>query len=244
MKTLRSQRVLSVLLALSGVGLSGIVSAATFDTIEALNQEQFIEFSEDLGAASHYRSVAPPEALGILGFDIGVAITSTDVSGEVYDLASGGDFSGSDLIVPKVQVLKGLPFGLNVGASLGVVPDSDATILGGELRFAIIDGGVLTPSVGVRATHSQVLGLDTLDFHTSAIELSISKGFLMLTPYAGVGYMQSKSTPRSIGGLGNETIEENKFFLGATINLGIALTFELDRTGDVRTYSAKAGIRF
>ncbi|MFK8083550.1 MAG: hypothetical protein AB8B97_24985 [Granulosicoccus sp.] len=249
MKTSRVQRVLYKLTVLSALGLSAlgipvVVSASSLDTIEALNQQQFVEFSEELGAATQYRGVSPPESMGLLGFDIGLSVSSTDISGEIFDIASDGSFDGSDLIVPRVHVQKGLPFGLDIGAMASAVPDTDITLIGAELRYAIIDGGILTPSVGIRATHSRLLGIDALDLNNSAIELGISKGFLMLTPYAGAGFVQSTSTPNNIDGLREETIEEEKLFVGVTLNFGIALTLEADRTGDIRTYSAKGGIRF
>ncbi|MFK7858897.1 MAG: hypothetical protein AB8B64_08755 [Granulosicoccus sp.] len=249
MKILRPHRVFYKFLVMSGLGLSvlglpSVSSAGALDTIEALDQTQFLEFSTDLGVATQYRGISPSEPLGLLGFDIGLSVSSTDIGGEVFDIASNGNFDGSDLIVPRVHVHKGLPFGLDIGAMASAVPDTDITLIGAELRYAIVDGGILTPSIGIRATHSQLLGIDELDLRNSAIELGISKGFLMLTPYAGIGFVQSTATPNNIDSLSEVTIEEEKLFVGATLNLGIAVTLEADRTGDIRTYSVKAGIRF
>lgn len=239
---MKTSRVLLVLCLTSG--LSGVASAASLETIGALNQAQFADFSKDLGAATHYKSVSPPESMGTLGFDIGLEVSSTDINGDLFDLASDGSFDGSDLLIPKVHVHKGLPFGLDIGASLGAIPDSDATIIGGELRYAIIDGGVVTPSIALRASYSQLQGLDDIDVENKALELGISKGVLFFTPYAGIGVVQSKVTPRNIEGLSAEKSDQDKIFVGVTANFGVALTLEADRTGDIRTYSAKAGIRF
>lgn len=225
-------------------GISGVTSASSLETIGNLSQDQFAEFSKELGAATHYKSVSPPESMGTLGFDVGLELSSTDVSGDVFDLASDGSFEGSDLVVPKLHVHKGLPFGLDIGASLGAIPDTDATIIGGELRYAIINGGVVTPSIAIRASYSQIQGLDDIDVQNSAIELGISKGVLFFTPYAGIGIVQSKVTPNNIDGLSTEKIDQDKMFVGITANFGVAVTLEADLTGDVRTYSAKAGIRF
>jgi len=239
MKALKAKIALYVTL-----GLSSVASASSLDTIGSLGQAQFLDLATELGAATHYRSVSPPEALGLLGLDVGLGVSGTDISGDLFDLASAGDFDGSDLIAARIHVQKGLPFGLNAGASIAAIPDTDATIIGGELRFTVVDGGVVTPSVGIRASYSQLLGVDDLDLSNSAVELGISKGFLMLTPYAGVGYVRSVADPQNIDELTSETIEENKYFLGVTLNFGVALTLEADRTGDIRTYSAKTGFRF
>ena len=223
---------------------SDTASADSLDTIDSLSQEQFVTFSENLSAATHYRSVAPPESLGIIGFDVGLSVSGTDIDGSLFDLASDGDFSGSDLIVPRLHVQKGLPFGIDIGASLSAVPDTDITIFGGELRYAIVRGGIVTPAVGIRATYSQIQGHDDLDLNSAGLELGISKGFLFITPYAGVGIVRSSSDPQNIDGLRSETYEQGKVLFGATLNFGFALTLEADWTDDIRTYSAKAGIRF
>lgn len=222
----------------------GPVLSQSFSTIDRLNQSQFLEFAENLGAATHYKAISPSEPLGIIGFDIGLEVSSTDIRGDLFDLASGGDFSGSELLIPRVHVHKGLPFGLDLGASLGAIPDTDIRVLGAEIRYTIVDGGIATPALGLRASYSQVQGLDQLEHNDAGIELGISKGFLFATPYAGVGIIRSTSDPQNIDGLSSESFDSRKLFVGITLNVGFALTLEADRTGDIRTYSAKAGVRF
>jgi len=64
-----------------------------------------------------------------------------------------------------------------------------------EIRKAIFSGGVATPAVGVRISYSKLSGLDKLEVENKGIDLSISKGFAVLTPYAGIGRTFSKVTP-------------------------------------------------
>ena len=223
---------------------SGIVLANSLQTIDRLNQAQFEDFSENLSAATQYTSLAPPEALGPLGFDVGLAVSVTDIQGSLFDLASDDDFSGGSLIIPRIQVQKGFLFGLDIGASLGAIPDTDATLVGGEVRYSIVRGDVVTPTVSIRATHSEVLGLDDYSLRSSGIELGVSKGFLILTPYASVGIVHSKGDPDSIDGLSSETFNQTKVTIGAVVNIGVALTAEVANIDDFQTYSAKLGIRF
>jgi len=220
------------------------VRADVLNSVELLNQSQFNELAESLGAATHYKSIAPPETLGIIGFDIGVEVSSTDISGDLFDLASDGSFAGSELVIPRLHVHKGLPFGIDLGASMGAVQDSDGRVFGAEVRFAIVEGGAVTPALGLRVSHSQMHGLDDLDFNSTGIELAVSKGFLFVTPYAGVGFLRSSAQPNDIASLASKSVDQQKLVVGVTINFGFALTLEVDRTDDYRTYSAKAGIRF
>ncbi|MFK7854363.1 MAG: hypothetical protein AB8B79_09635 [Granulosicoccus sp.] len=231
-------------LILLGMGLPALASAESLGSIGALSQQQFIGFAENLSAATAYKSIAPAEALGSLGLDIGVELSSTEIDSTVFDQASDGSFGSSELLVPRLHAHKGLPFGLDIGASLSAVPDTDISIIGGELRYALIDGGVVTPALAVRASYSQLQGITDFDLNNSALELTVSKGFLVLTPYAGAGLVRSVADPHAIANLNKETFEQKKFYVGLAVSLGFALTLEIDRTGDYRTYSAKAGIRF
>lgn len=224
---------------------AGAAAAEAFDTLERLDQAAFVELSESLAAATHYKAVTPAEPLGLLGLDIGVEVSSTEIDRELFDLASDGDYAGGAVIVPRLHVHKGLPFGIDVGAFLGTVPDTDLSLAGGELRLALLEGGVATPAVALRASYSRVQGASELDLDNAALELTISKGVLMFTPYAGVGVVRSEATPLESTGLAAESFDQQKVFAGLNVNLvGFNVTAEADRTGEYTTFSAKLGIRF
>src|SRR6266508_3237542 len=82
------------LVFVSLLGVSLPVVAADINKINALGQTQFRQLSEDLGAALSYKPLTPTAPLGITGFDLGIAATSTNlqlVGGELrYAIVSGG----------------------------------------------------------------------------------------------------------------------------------------------------------
>ena len=117
-------------------------------------------------------------------------------------------------------------------------------MVGAELRYSLIDGGIVSPSLAVRASYSRMAGIDDLDLSNGALELTLSKGFVMFTPFAGVGIVQTRAEASGESNLNSETVDQNKLYVGLTINLGVALTLEADQTGDYTSYSAKAGLRF
>ena len=211
-------------------------------------QGDFRQLSEDLGAALSYKPVAPAEPLGLLGIDIGLEITVTDLQGSnVYERATGSSSNSDYLLVPKLHVHKGLPLRLNVDAFYSTVPDSNIELFGGAVGFALIEGGVTLPALTVRAAATKLSGVDGLDLDTQSIELTVSKGFALLTPYGGIGRVHVKSEPTGIAALGlrKESFDLDKVYAGLNINLGlINLAFEADQTGDAASYSAKFGFRF
>jgi hypothetical protein len=207
------------------------------------NQSQFHALSEDLGAALSYKPLTPTAPLGITGFDVGIAVTSTKLQNRAIFAQAGADVSNA--AVPSLRVHKGLPFGIDVGVMAGAVPGTNIKLYGGELRYAIVSGGVAMPAIGIRGSYTKLSGVDQLDFDTKGVDLSISKGFLMFTPYAGVGKVWVASTPNGNPALSKESLSLNKVLVGINMNFGLTnLAFEGDRTGKATSYGAKLGFRF
>jgi len=222
------------------------VWAANIDSIGALSQTEFKTFSEDLGSALSYKPVTPAEPLGILGFDVGLEVTETKLQNPaLWSTATSGAFTSNSVILPKLHMFVGLPLNIDVGAFYSEAPSTNIKVYGGELRYAIIEGGTATPAVAIRGSLTKMTGVDQLSFDTKGLDVSISKGFAMFTPYAGIGEVWSTSTPNGIPTLTKESFSQNKFFVGGNVNfLFMNFALEYDKTGSDQSYSAKLGFRF
>ena len=207
------------------------------------SQDNFKLLSEDLAAACSYKAVTPAANLGVTGFDIGIEATDTKLAHpELWQQVTGS--SNTNLIIPKVHIHKGLPAGLDVGAFYSSVPRSNIHLMGAEIRYALVKGDITTPAVGLRGTYTRLSNVDQLALHTTGLELTVSKGFAIVTPYAGAGVIHTMSNPH-VTGLTQETFNQGKYYLGANLNFGLAnVAFEGDRTGNTTSYSAKIGFRF
>lgn len=233
------------LLRLTAIALAASIAAPAvaddLDTVRNLSQAEFAKLSKDLTAFGSYKSVSPAEPLGVVGFDIGVEASATKMDNSDVWRKAGGD--SSTVYMPRIHVHKGLPFGIDIGASLTQVPGSDIKLIGAELKYAIVSGNVALPAVAIRAAATRLSGVDQLDMDTRSLELTVSKGFLNLTPYAGVGRVWGELTP-NVAGLRKEKPTANKVYAGLNFNLGIAnLAAEVDRTGGNQTASLKLGFR-
>ena len=175
---------LALSLALFG-GTQAMARDISFSS--ALSQGNFKELTKEAGAAISFKNTAPAEPLGITGFDAGIEISAADISGSSYWEAAFGNDAPSYVVLPKLRVRKGLPLGIDIGAMYSYVPDSNIKLYGFEVSKAILEGTAATPALGVRATYTRLAGVDDLDLQTIGVDASISKGFLFLTPYAGVG---------------------------------------------------------
>jgi hypothetical protein len=210
-----------------------------------LTQPEFRLLSEDMGAVLSFKPMIPAESMGITGFDVGVAVTGTKLENRaIWEKASNGSSVEATLPIATVRVHKGLPFDIDIGGSFAKVPSTNIQILGGELRWAILPGSTITPALAVRASVSELSGVDNLSLRTTGLDVSISKGFAFLTPYVGAGIVNVKSKPDAPG-LVSESFRQNKVFAGMNLNFGLVnLVLEGDKTGEATSYGVKLGLRF
>ncbi len=223
------------------------LAANNITTLTGVSQAQFRNLAEDLGSALSYKAVSPAAPLGITGFDMGIEVTQTHMakSSQLWSTITGGGGAVSDLYVPKLHIAKGLPFGIDIAAFYSKVPTTNISLYGAELKYAIVDGGLVTPSIAIRGAFTKLNGVSVLSLDTKSLDLSISKGFAMFTPYAGVGQVWTNATPNGVPTLTGESFSQNKVFLGANLNLLVTnLAVEYDKTGSAKSLSAKLGFRF
>ena len=135
--------------------------------------------------------------------------------------------------------------GFDLGAFYTSIPGTNISLWGAEVRYAILEGGVAQPALGLRGTYTKLSGVDQLDFNTTGLELLISKGMAIFTPYAGVGRVWTTSNPVGVSNVSKEEFTQGKYFVGGNFNFGLAnLALEADKTGDATSYGVKLGFRF
>lgn len=218
--------------------------AAEISTLNLLLQPAFKTLSEDLGSALSYKPVTPAEPLGVTGFDIGLVVTGTDMEKSSAAWAAATGDTISTLYIPKLHIAKGLPFNLDIAAFYSKVPSTNISMYGGELRYAILEGGTAMPAIAIRGALTKLSGVTQLALDTRSLDISISKGLAMFTPYAGLGKVWVVSTPTA-GILTEEKFTQNKVFAGGNLNFGlINMALEGDKTGSAKSYSLKLGFRF
>lgn len=207
-------------------------------------QSEFAELSRDLGLAVAYKPTGPAEPYGLLGFDIGIEVTFADIDDKASYWTKVSDVPGL-LPVPKIHAVKGLPFGIDIGAIYSKIPSSDISLLGAEIKWAFIEGNVVLPAVAIRGTYTKLDGIDGLDFNTRGVDLSVSKGFAMLTPYAGVGKVWIESDPTDAAlFLTKEDLSETKFFAGLRVSLALLKITAEAEFAEIPSYTLKLSAGF
>lgn len=214
-----------------------------FEIQPGATQEDFESVAEDVAALLAPKSITPAEPMGIAGFGIGVFASYLETErSSAWQNVIGEDVDEIGMVGVIAQ--KGLPLGIDVGARYAWVPDSDVEMLGAEIRYALLEGSVATPAIGLRASYAKLEGIDEVDFDSYGVDLSISKGFGPLTPYAGVGQVWSELKPDSEFGLDKEKIDDTRFFVGLRLSALIGLTPEYERIGDRDVFNLRFGFAF
>lgn len=237
-------RRLTAALGLSVLATTSYAESVHFAKLPSLSQSQFRLSSADVQPVLAKRPLAPAAPLGTSSFDVGYEVSATRLNHpQAYRLTTRG--SSDNLPTSRRHLSKDLPFGFGVGASYDTLPGSDLSLLGAEARYALVPDHQFLPTLGLRASYSTLRGSDWLQVNTRGIDFSVSKGFSLFTPYAGVGSVWVDSDPYEGLGLARERFHEEKYFIGANFNLRVAnFAVEADRTGDTTSYHAKFGWRW
>ena len=243
MKTAR--QLLPITLAVAcALGSLSAAQAGDISHLGNLNQTEFLALSKDLAAATAHQPMEPAAPLGLAGFDISVATTSTSThAGSAWNTATGD--SMGHLLQGKVMATKGLPWGVDVGGFVSKSPNSNVTASGFHAKYALLEGGVLTPAIALRTSYSRLGGVSQMDLNNLAFDVLISKGFVGFTPYAGVGTVHSSAKVNGLNNIQNESFNQAKSFVGVSMNmLLVNLSAEYERVGNASTIGVKAGLRF
>lgn len=215
--------------------------AGDFD-FDGGTQQDFDAVVRDVTAALAWRALHPAETGGITGIELAVVASYAPTEeGAAWRATTGSDVDELGMI--GLRAIKGLPLGFEVGALFSSIPGTGAELMGAELRYALLEGGVATPAISLRAAVTRLSGVDGFEFDSRSLDLSISKGFTLLTPYAGIGRVQGDARRDFLGTRQDSDHEATRVFAGLRIGLGLFdITPEYERAGDNSVFSLLLGL--
>ncbi|MEO0592308.1 MAG: hypothetical protein AAFZ38_01905 [Myxococcota bacterium] len=176
--------------------------------------------SAELALAMTPKATQPAETLGLSGFEFGFVLGINNIHEEedywtgvdglpIFEGAAAGDSAPGTLVVPTLQIRKGLPMSIDVGVSAAYLVSSRMFMVGAEAKVALhesyLDG---VPAIALRVAVNRLLGAQELDIFNTEFDLIVSQAFgvggvVQLTPYVGFGPMFSQ--------VSSEVIDETPF---------------------------------
>lgn len=239
------KRMPHLLVVLCLVGLAA--PAAAWEVSAEATPADFDLFHDRFASAAYFWPRHGAKPLGWVGFEVWADISVDEGFGDedFARTALDGSLPGDALGIARVGVRKGLPGGFDLGAAYGRTVDGDVELLSGELSWALLDGGAVTPAVGFRLTGTQTLAAESYDLEQYGLEVIVSKGFAVVTPYGGAGLVRSESRLERLGG---GTLEADStdtiLFAGVRLRLLLpVLTVEVEQ-GEETQAAVRLGFGF
>jgi len=213
----------------------------------ASRDKEVSNLARELGLTSASLPLAPAEPLGLVsGLDVSLAVSVADILDEktYWDNAVADAKPKPVLILPQIIVRKGIPLGIDLGATYTpTVIGSNLSLVGAEVKWSFIKGSMLTPALALRVDYHRALGASDFDLQTVSTDLSISKGFGPLKPYTGVGMAFIFFNPDAATNLKMTDPRELKGYAGVRIKLMlIQIVPEIDLAREFLIYSLKLGL--
>jgi hypothetical protein len=146
----------------------------------ATTQADFQKFSRIVGQAIFATPVEPARSSGILGFNVGVAVTALKIDqGSSYwsrAVPANSDFTRNGyILVPRLVATKGFGSG-TISGTYAKLQNSGIKTWGGALDVPIIRGTLATPEIAFRASYSTLSGVDVFREKTYGAEVFSARG--------------------------------------------------------------------
>lgn len=231
------------------------MAKVTFNLPADFTQDDFRNLSRDMGIAISYVPLAPAEPLGgiLPHVDLGVEFTGAQINSEAaYFTKAVSNPNDLPNIIPefKAHAQVGLPvIPIDLGIVYAKVPTTDIKLIGYEVKYAVIKGGIVMPAVAIRGAYTKLTGVDAFDLSTRSLDISISKGIAILTPYAGIGNVWTTGKAKTATSFFPNGFEadsrQTKSFVGIKLGLGlINFVGEADFSRVVNEYSVRMNLHF
>ncbi|MCB9793461.1 MAG: hypothetical protein H6741_12130 [Alphaproteobacteria bacterium] len=168
----------------------------------------------ELGVAIANKPIMPAETLGVNGFEVGMSSTIAFTSTQEPEYGEPGPWgavqSNEDptpaLVIPRIEVRKGLPGSIDVGGQLGWVALSRQSVFGGYGRFAPLEGYRQAPDVSFQLGYTGYVGNDQLEMGVMDFSTTISYNLAFgrykdvntasFSPFIGFGRLYMHAEPR------------------------------------------------
>jgi hypothetical protein len=239
---------LPLLLLFSVLGVLAVAPAqASFSVSPHATRGDFEAFHRRFSSDAYFYPRHSAAPLGLIGFEVYADATYEDKFDDqsFNGTAVDGSYTGGFLSVARVGARKGLPGGVDLGLAYGKSLNGDVKLISAELQYAILHGGLLEPALSVRVTGTRTVDATAYELNQYGADVLLSKGFTVLTPYIGVGFVSSRGRlNRGLPGTFEDTETQGVAFAGITLNLLLPkINFEVEK-GQALQGAVRVGFGF
>jgi len=224
--------------------LTAALPAAAWDVAQDASAEGFHAFHRRFSSDAYHFPGHGASPLGLIGFDVYAQVSADrgfDDDAEARNVIHG-DPTGGGLFIGRVGARKGLPGGVDLGVAYEQALGGDVKLASADVQWAFLHGGLLSPAVALRLTGTETLQAHSYDLRQYGAELLVSKGFTILTPYAGAGIVRSRGKFNGVHQTHEDTVTQGIAYAGITLNLLLPkISVEVEK-GDAVQASVRVGL--
>jgi len=194
-----------------------------FDLHPELTQDEFKEFTREIGEILRPRQLGDASTLGKGRFEIGLTLAHTgidDTKGAWNNTMShptSDHYLGDAIVVPMISARMGVSDRVDLGISGGLNPDSNWGVATAEAKIALMRQGPNRPvSIAIRPTLASLIGPDEVWAGNASVDLSVSRRLGPFSPYIGGASNASLGVERS-----NEVALEDALETGSVVYGGV-----------------------
>ena len=150
-------------------------------------QLRFNTLMNQLGVAIVNWNLEPAETTGFSGFNFGFEYPVSVINDKrqingIYDWSYAGNNTYGSLQMPGFHVRKGLPFSFEAGVRVNYIEQSNMVATMVEVKWALNEGFLYLPDLGVRGFGTQLLGAREFNLTVAGFDISVGHQF----PVAGM----------------------------------------------------------
>ena len=160
----------------------------SFDLRPELTKAEFAEFTAEVGSVLRFRQ---------LGDTTTLAKGDVDVSVQFGNMPTA-EYLGRSIASPRIVARFGAGDRVDIGAWGGFEPDANYGLAGVDTKIALLRQGPARPvSVSIRPSITSLIGPSEVWVGNASIDVSVSRAFGALSPYAGLATSASMAIERS-----------------------------------------------
>ncbi len=200
-------------------------------------------FIKETGTMLYFNPVSVSSGFGVLGFNISLSAGVVNISQSNWELAMPTD---NTLTFTEISLRKGITDNLAVGLMVRDYSDINSNVWAFSGNYRILKGGALMPSLVARATYSSLSGNSYMDAHSYSFGLFVSKGFLFLTPYGGISYVNTYVKYRN-GLISDFSDSQGQALIMGGLRMSLLPVFNINAQvikGEATVYRLNASVKF
>lgn len=223
-----------------------------FDLHPELTQQEFEEFAGELGSILRFRQLGETAPAGSGKVELSVQYVSASIDdskgawNNTMSHPKADHYLGGSIAFPRIVARFGLSDRADVGVWGGLNPRSNYGVIGVDTTLALMRQGDGRPvAISVRPSLTSLLGPRELWAGNVSVDISVSRSFGALSPYAGVSASSSIAIERTDDvALDPATAARSLAYAGVSYRWR-SLTFSAEvEKGDLFSYGFRVGRRF